>query len=307
MAKKSKKTTTQANSENKASKKSGTRPRTMPSDETFTFQPLVPNMDAPSSANGGSPALGQKQSWFENEDFWKNYGPIMFDSAHWAEAPGVAAAVQKIAGLKKGARILDAGCGPGRISVELALLGLDVTGVDIIQAELDAAAETAADEGVDISLVNADLRNYTTEEKFDAAINVYTSFGYCDTMEEDVQILKRICDALKDGGWFIMEMTSREIAVQYFTPGEWFERAGKTVLTEFTVEGAWEGLRSRWILIDNKTGGRIEHEFVQRLYSAIELKRLLLGIGFKTAEIYGDFEFSPYNENARTMVIVARK
>ncbi|MBQ3966803.1 MAG: class I SAM-dependent methyltransferase [Treponema sp.] len=250
---------------------------------------------------------GQKKEWFENEDFWKNYGPIMFDSAHWAEAPGVAAAIQKIAGLKKGARILDAGCGPGRISVELALLGLDVTGVDIIQAELDAAAETATDEGVDISLVNADLRTYTTDKKFDAAINVYTSFGYCDTMEEDVQILKHICDAIKDGGWFIMEMTSREIAVQYFTPGEWFERAGKTVLTEFTVEGAWEGLRSRWILIDNKTGGRIEHEFVQRLYSAIELKRLLLGIGFKSAEVYGDFEFAPYNESAKTMVIVARK
>ena len=95
--------------------------------------------------------------------------------------------------------------------------------------------------------------------------------------------------------------------MQYFTPGEWFERAGKTVLTEFTVEGAWEGLRSRWILIDNKTGGRIEHEFVQRLYSAIELKRLLLGIGFKSAEVYGDFAFAPYNENAKTMVIVARK
>lgn len=279
-----------------------TKPANMPSDEAFTFQPLVP--DTGSNTAG---MTGQKKEWFENEDFWKNYGPIMFDSAHWAEAPGVAAAIQKIAGLKKGARILDAGCGPGRISVELALLGLDVTGVDIIQAELDAAAETATDEGVDISLVNADLRTYTTDKKFDAAINVYTSFGYCDTMEEDVQILKHICDAIKDGGWFIMEMTSREIAVQYFTPGEWFERAGKTVLTEFTVEGAWEGLRSRWILIDNKTGGRIEHEFVQRLYSAIELKRLLLGIGFKSAEVYGDFEFSPYNESAKTMVIVARK
>ncbi len=279
-----------------------TKPANMPSDEAFTFQPLVP--DTGSNTAG---MTGQKKEWFENEDFWKNYGPIMFDSAHWAEAPGVAAAIQKIAGLKKGARILDAGCGPGRISVELALLGLDVTGVDIIQAELDAAAETATDEGVDISLVNADLRTYTTDKKFDAAINVYTSFGYCDTMEEDVQILKHICDAIKDGGWFIMEMTSREIAVQYFTPGEWFERAGKTVLTEFTVEGAWEGLRSRWILIDNKTGGRIEHEFVQRLYSAIELKRLLLGIGFKSAEVYGDFEFAPYNESAKTMVIVARK
>jgi len=284
------------------SEKITTKPANMPSDEAFTFQPLVP--DTGSNTAG---MTGQKKEWFENEDFWKNYGPIMFDSAHWAEAPGVAAAIQKIAGLKKGARILDAGCGPGRISVELALLGLDVTGVDIIQAELDAAAETATDEGVDISLVNADLRTYTTDKKFDAAINVYTSFGYCDTMEEDVQILKHICDAIKDGGWFIMEMTSREIAVQYFTPGEWFERAGKTVLTEFTVEGAWEGLRSRWILIDNKTGGRIEHEFVQRLYSAIELKRLLLGIGFKSAEVYGDFEFAPYNESAKTMVIVARK
>lgn len=305
MPKKTKKTSTAQTASKK--EKSAARPKNMGSDDAFTFQPLVPNMGAPASVNGNVTTQTQKKSWFENEDFWKNYGPIMFDSAHWAEAPGVAAAIQKIAGLKKGARILDAGCGPGRISVELAALGLDVTGVDIIQAELDAAAETAADEGVDISLVNADLRTYTTDQKFDAAINVYTSFGYCDTMEEDVQILKHICDAIKDGGWFIMEMTSREIAVQYFTPGEWFERAGKTVLTEFTVEGAWEGLRSRWILIDNKTGGRIEHEFVQRLYSAIELKRLLLGIGFKTAEIYGDFEFSPYNENAKTMVIVARK
>ena len=100
---------------------------------------------------------------------------------------------------------------------------------------------------------------------------------------------------------------SRETAILYFTEGEWFERAGKTVLTEFHVEGAWEGLRSKWILIDNETGQRIEHEFVQRLYSGIELKRILTGIGFSSVEVYGDFDFSPYNEKARTMVIVAKK
>lgn len=267
----------------------------LPTDEPqFKPLPLVPQAD-------------RKREWFENEDFWQNYGPIMFDSQRWAEAPTVAEDVCKIAGLTKGNTILDAGCGPGRISVELALRGLDVTGVDIIQSELDAAAESARDEDVDITLVKADLRTYTTQKKFDAAVNLYTSFGYCDTIQEDVQILQHICGAIKDNGWFIIECTSRETAVQYFTPGEWFERAGKTVLTEFTVEGAWEGLRSRWILVDNKTGARIEHTFVQRLYSAVELKRLLLGVGFKSAEIYGDFDFSPYNEKARTMVIVARK
>lgn len=248
-----------------------------------------------------------KKQWFESEKFWENYGPIMFDTQRWAEAPDVAEQVCQIAGLSKGAKILDAGCGPGRISVELAVLGMDVTGVDIIQTELDAAAESATAEGVDLELINADLRTFTSDKKFDAAINLYTSFGYCDTIEEDAQILKSIYDCLKDDGFFILENISRETAIRYFTEGEWFERAGKTVLTQFSVEGAWEGLRSRWILIDNQTGERIEHEFVQRLYSAIELKRLMKGIGFSSVEIYGDFDFSPYNQNARTMVIVARK
>ena len=42
-------------------------------------------------------------------------------------------------------------------------------------------------------------------------------------------------------------------------------------------------------------------------HAGVELKRILTGIGFKSVEIYGDFDFSPYNEKARTMVIVARK
>jgi SAM-dependent methyltransferase len=249
----------------------------------------------------------QKKQCFEKEAFWVNYGPIMFDSSRWAEAPTVAEQVCKIAGLSEGSSILDAGCGPGRISVELALNKLAVTGVDLIAPFLDAAKESAKDEGVNIDFIQADLRTFTTKHKFDAAVNLYTSFGYCDTIEEDVQILRRIAESLKDGGFFIMECLSRENAVRDFIEGEWFERAGKTVLTEFSVEGAWEGLRSKWILIDNKDGSRMEHVFVQRLYSAIELKRLMLASGFSSCEIYGDFDFSPYNEKARTMVLVCRK
>ncbi len=247
-----------------------------------------------------------QKSWFENDSFWKNYGPIMFDAERWAEAPGVAEAICKIAGLTEGASVLDAGCGPGRISVELALHGLDVTGVDLIQSELDAANETAAAESVKINFIKDDLRTFTSKKKFDCAVNLFTSFGYCDTIEEDIQILKHISDTIKPGGFFIIEGTSREIAVKYFTEGEWFERAGMTVLTQFSVEGAWEGLRSKWILL-GKDGGRMEHEFVQRLYSAVELKRLILASGFSSAEIYGGFNFELYNQNAKTMVIVARK
>lgn len=253
-----------------------------------------------------APISQEKKQWFENESFWQNFGPVMFDSQRWAEAPGIAESVIKIAGLTKGSSVLDAGCGPGRISVELAAKGLDVTGVDIIQSELDAAKDSADAEGVKLDLINCDLRSFKSQKKFDCAINLYTSFGYCDTIEEDFQILKNIADSLRDNGFFILECTSRETAILYFTDGEWFERSGLTVLTQFSVEGAWEGLRSKWTII-NRDGQRLEHEFVQRLYSAIELKRMMIRAGFNSVEIYGNYDFSPYNEHAKTMVIVAKK
>lgn len=249
--------------------------------------------------------LAEKE-WFENEAFWINYGPIMFDDKHWAEAQGIAEKCCELASLNEGDSVLDVCCGPGRISVELALCGMSVTGVDITEPFLEAAKESAEAEGVILTLVNHDMRTFVSEKKFDGAVNIYNSFGYCDSIADDTKILKSVYDSLKEGGTFILECISRETAVKYFTEGEWFERAGKTVLTEFKVQGAWEGLVSKWILID-KDGKRMEHEFVQRLYPASVLRDTLLDCGFKEASVYGGFNKEPYDQNAVTMVIVARK
>lgn len=247
-----------------------------------------------------------KKEWFEDEKFWEFYSPVIFDENHWAEASSVAKAVAKLAGLKPGASVLDAGCGPGRISVELALLGFNVTGVDIIQSELDAASESALDEGVELNLLNQDLRNFTAENKFDCAVNLYTSFGYCEDKQDDYKILGNIYDSLKPDGVFILESVSRETSIINFTEGEEFFRSGIKVVTNFKVSGAWEGLRSAWTLFF-PDGKKIEHEFVQRLYSAPELKEKLLEAGYKTVEVYGGYEKQPYDQNAATMVLVCKK
>ena len=246
------------------------------------------------------------KEWYNDEQFWLNYGPIMFDPQQWAQAQGIAGRICDIASLKEGSTVLDACCGPGRITVELAVKGMRVTGVDITQPFLDAAKESADDEGVTIELLNQDMRTFCPGEIFDAAVNTYNSFGYCDNIADDTKILERIFGSLKKSGTFILECISRETAVRYFTEGEWFERAGKTVLTQFKVKGAWEGLESRWILIGSD-GERMEHTFVQRLYSAAELRDTLLRIGFSSAQVYGGYDLRPYDYNAQTMVIVARK
>ena len=164
--------------------------------------------------------------WFENETFWAEYAPIMFDTQRWAEAPTVAESILRIIGVpvdNAGISILDAGCGPGRIAIELAIRKAKVTGIDLIRPFLNAAMDSAQDEGVDIELIQGDLRKFVRPEGFDAAISMYTSFGYCSTIEEDMQILKNIAQSIKPNGWFILEMTGREIAVRDFTEGEWFE------------------------------------------------------------------------------------
>ena len=244
--------------------------------------------------------------WFKSEDFWTTYGPIMYDDNLWAEAPDVADYVCKIAGLKKGSKVLDAACGIGRISVELAERGIDVTGVDITASVLEAAKDMADSQNLKIDFIQQDLRTFCKKEYFDCAINLYTSFGYCDSKQDDYKILENIALSLKKDGIFIMECVSRETAIMYFTKGEQFERAGFTVNTEFKVKGAWEGLSSRWILT-SKDNTKIEHEYTQRLYSAPELRDKLLECGFSSAEVYGDFDFSPYDETARTMILVAKK
>ena len=277
-----------------------------------------------------------KEEWFIDTDFWKNYAPIIFDNRRWAEVPGVADAVTRLAGLslyggtdpKKTAapRALDLCCGMGRISTELARRGLSVTGVDITASLLQTAREDAAYEGLDIEYVEADARSFKRPLFFDTAVNLYISFGYFEDPAEDLLLARNVYESLKNGGSFIIETLGKEIAVRDFTPGEWFERAGYTVLTEYEPVDSWAGIKNRWILIKKDISDspasegsgptrsetlalpvRLEKTFVQRLYSATELRSLLFKAGFSVVELYGGWDERPYDQNAEMLIAVGRK
>jgi len=241
----------------------------------------------------------------------------MFDDAHWAEVPAVADAITRLGSFNlygapsKPARqstpvVLDLCCGFGRISAELARRGFSVTGVDITETYLQAAREEASYENLNIEYVNADARKFTRPGFFDAAVNLYISFGYFSEQKDDFSLLRNVYESLKDGGCFIIETLGKEIAVRDFLPeGEWFERGGYTVLTQYEALDSWALLKNRWILIKDEK--RFEKTFTQRLYAASELKAMLLEAGFSKVEIYGDWDESPYNHRAVKLIVVGRK
>jgi SAM-dependent methyltransferase len=267
------------------------------------------------------------EEWFNDENFWKFYAPVIFDDKHWAEVPEVADSVTRLAGLNLyrgekpsgeaggGPRALDLCCGMGRISAELARRGFAVTGVDITESLLETARADAVYEGLDIEYIKEDARSFVRANFFDTAVNLYISFGYFEKIEDDLRLARNVYESLKPGGSFIIETLGKEIAVRDFVPGEWFERAGYTVLTEYEAVDSWAALKNRWILIGNSSAAgtaarapaRIEKTFTQRLYAATELRSLLFQAGFADVELYGGWDERPYDQNAEILIAVGRK
>jgi SAM-dependent methyltransferase len=100
----------------------------------------------------------------------------------------------------RGARILDAGCGPGRLGGRLHQLGHDVVGVDldpvlIAAAEIDhpGPAWLAAD------LSTLDLAALGVEPGFDVAVSAGNVMGFLDPATRQ-QVLAHLRDVVADDG-----------------------------------------------------------------------------------------------------------
>jgi len=243
-------------------------------------------------------------AWFSDDSFWTEFAPLLFGD-RWAEAPAVVDAILALSGAAAGGSVLDMCCGPGRHALEFAARGYSVVGVDITEPYLAAARDSAASMGLSAEFVHADARAWSRPGAFDLALNLFTSFGYFATAAEDVAMLERIRESLAPGGALVMELVGKEIAARDFIEGEWFERDGRLVLTEFEVVGSWEGLRNRWILVDGDR--RTDRSWVQRLYAGTELRDALLRAGFGAVELFGTWAGGPYGAKAERLVAVARK
>jgi cyclopropane fatty-acyl-phospholipid synthase-like methyltransferase len=79
---------------------------------------------------------------------------------------------------RPGMRVLEIGCGEGRNSVWLAQQGCAVTGVDISPLALAKAGKLAAERGVKVQWIEADIVNWAWEaERFDAVACIFIQFA----------------------------------------------------------------------------------------------------------------------------------
>ena len=202
-------------------------------------------------------------------------------------------------------RVLDMPCGPGRHALEFARRGFQVTGVDLNPSFIAQAKERTEKEGLSVEFVQKDMREFRRENFYEVGLNLFTSFGFFDDPAEDKKVLENFFVSLRPGGFLLVDVRGKETLARDFRPRDWHEKDNALLLEEREIIEDWSRIRSRWIVI--KDGERKEFVITLRLYSSVELKRLLEEVGFDGVKLYGDFLGNPYGPEARRLLAIARK
>ena len=241
---------------------------------------------------------------FFNEDYPRIYSERLSQDATERETEFAVRAL----GLQEGDRVLDLACGHGRHAVALAGRGMVVTGQDLNEDYLQMAQEDAARVGVEIETVHGDMRDIPFTDEFDAAINMFTAFGYFDSEDEDLRVLKAVEKALKSGGKLLLDTINREWVLANYVQNDWHtDDDGNTYLEhrEFDLVTGRNRVTFNIVTADGKRRESPGHDV--RLYSLTELARLLDIAGLRLSVTYGDYDGAPYAINTPRMIVVATK
>ena len=212
--------------------------------------------------------------------------------------------VWKALKLRKGMAVLDIPCGDGQMTIQLARRGCKMTGVDLQPLFIRRARTRFTKEDLPGVFRREDMRSLAEVDQYDAICNWFNSFGYFSD-KENLETLLRFARALKRGGRLLITQNNRASYLRRYS------QANNSIFEQ-------DGIRKR-IIWDDRTkrfrstftrvkGGatqtcRLDHRF----YSRREFEKLFEAAGLKIDNIYGNVDFSPYNQTSRLILMVGVK
>jgi len=203
-------------------------------------------------------------------------------------------------------RIADVCCGYGRHLVALAQRGYTVLGVDTAPMMLAAARKRLNKAGASASLLQADARQLPfAASSLDVVLNLFNSFGYCESDEENQRILAETARVLRPGGKFLLDTRNRPHQIMFAPHHLPMKTAdGQQLILTCRYVRPTHRLISEWRQTED---GPIVHRALIRLYGIDELDEMMAQAGLRKVAIYGDYAATPFAGYQRQVLYLAEK
>ncbi|MFX1371188.1 MAG: methyltransferase domain-containing protein [Promethearchaeota archaeon] len=187
-------------------------------------------------------------------------------------------------------KILDLCCGQGRHSIELAKNGFkNILGLDRSRYLIQKAKADAKKNGVSCNFREGDARKLPfNTDKFDFVLILGNSFGYFESIKDDLLVLKEVFRVLKPWGQILVEISDGEYIKDNYQSRSW-EWIDKEyfVCRERSLSLDKQKLISREVINHVNKGVLIDQFYAERLYSKIGISDLLKKVGFSDIKFHG--------------------
>lgn len=204
---------------------------------------------------------------------------------------------------------LDVACGIGRHSIELARRGISVDGVDISLGYIETAREHAANASVseNTTFEVTDVRDLDTiDREYDLVLHWF-AFGYFDD-EENEAIAERFRERVGSNGALVLGLDNglAELAELRTTDASVKGDVLQVERAEYLPEsGRLEVRITKFRETDDGYELIGEVPWNTRLYSPVEIRRLLERAGFSTVSLYGGLDGAPLERDSSPLVAIA--
>ncbi|NOZ28264.1 MAG: class I SAM-dependent methyltransferase [Chloroflexi bacterium] len=222
---------------------------------------------------------------------------------------------------RAGSPILELACGTGRLLIPLARAGFQVTGIDISEAMLNIARSKAEAAGVQdrVSLIRAEMQEFTLDQRFHMALCALNSFMHLKTQAEQLAALRCWRHHLRPGGLLIIDLfppyperlaeRDRQLIVQHIWD---HAEGGVTIVKQQTqqVDFAEQQIHVHFIYDEVSPDGAVRRTlapFIMRYLGRFEMELLLDKAGYAIEAIYGSWDLDPFESESERMIFVARR
>ncbi len=233
-------------------------------------------------------------SWFDTPFYH-----ILYKDRDHKEAENFMSNLTNYLNIPEKGKILDLACGKGRHAIYLNTLGYDVTGVDLSENSINYAKQ------FENNTLHFDVHDMCKpyKMKFDAVFNLFTSFGYFDKDESNLETIKAIKADLNEFGFGVIDFMNSEYVIDNLVVENTKTVNGIAFHQKRKLEDGYI-IKDITFTADDKL-----YNFQERVrgFTLADFELLFEQAGVHLLDVFGDYKLRPYYSKTSERLIMIFK